>query len=408
MSTTLPTDPHDFALWLFETLECVRQVATSALWEGKLPTSCDFDEVEAHLDGMPGALSGSCRAETRMIGFYPTNAHVYESLAQMLAVEANRRRVPAKFTLRDTGLTLPIQEQVSTTTRVGTCPADDASEKTPSEVLQYVEAVRLWTVLHELADVRNGGLLFVASHDAQLEIRADFGIKDLRPLPAFARFAGEFANPESHADQKRAIVRNVLIDQFKPRRSVALADVLVVFDQVATDARQSLSMYMAEFSVKKVLGEVERLNLDDTLKLNKTLSDIQNQLLALPAAILLAGATIRVGEQLRNYAVLAGVFVFCVVIWTLVTNQRHSISAISAQIKLRKTKIEAMPGDSNREVLELFPPLESRVRRQGHVLTFIAWVVACVLLLTSWAVIDASNDGVIVDLLRHAATRWAA
>src|SRR3546814_1746328 len=71
----------------------------------------------------------------------------------------------------------------------------------------------------------------------------------------------------------------------------------VCSSDLASDAKRSLSMYMAEFSVKKVTAEVERQNLEDTLSLNKTLSDIQNQLLALPAAILLAGATIKRSEE---------------------------------------------------------------------------------------------------------------
>src|SRR5690606_37879359 len=132
-----------------------------------------------------------------------------------------------------------------------------------------------------------------------------------------------------------------------------------------------------------------------TLSLSKTLSDIQNQLLALPAAILLAGATIKAGEVLRNYAVLAGIGVFTIFILILVSNQRHSIDAISAQITRRKGKIKNMPADSSADILPLFDKLESRVVKQKRTLCLIKYVILVVVLLTAFAVIDVSHNGVV-------------
>lgn len=387
MSIRLPTDPHDFALWLFESLEDLSCVGNTALWEGKLPSDLDFAAVESHLENLPGTLAGTCRADTREVGFYPSNAQVYEDIRQLLGEASNRVRVPARFTIRDVEFSYP--------------PVDDATVS-PGLVTQYLGAVRLWSILNSLADVRNGGLLFVSSHDAQLTVLSEFGPENLRPLASFPRFAAEFANEESHADQKRSIVRSILIEQFRPQRSVTLADVLAKFEDIATDARHSLAMYMAEFSVAKVKSEVERQNLDDTLSLNKTLADIQNQLLALPAAILLAGATIKSGEHLRNYAVLLGVVVFTIFVLTLVSNQRYSIDAINTQVARRKAKVKTMPADSSASILPLFTALEIRVTKQKHTLFLIKCVVLAVLALTVLAVINVNFDSVVTDGLERA------
>jgi len=214
----------------------------------------------------------------------------------------------------------------------------------------------------------------------------------------------EFSNEESHVDQKRSIIRTTLIEQFRPRRSVTMADVLAKFEAIATDARHSLAMYMAEFSVAKVRGEVERQNLDDTISLNKTLADIQNQLLALPAAILLAGATIKGGETLRNYAVLFGVIVFTIFIWILASNQRHSIDAINSQIARRKSKVETMPAGSSASILPLFTTLEDRVTKQKYTLCFIKCVISVVVVSTALAVINVNNDGALISMLKRT---WA-
>lgn len=389
MSMHLPADPHDFALWLFDNLERLTRVGESALWEGRLPDRLDFAAIERHLENLPRSLAGPCRADTRTIGFYPSNADVYEDIQQLLGVAANRSHIPARFTVRDSKFSHP---------------AATITAAVPRSIAQYMDAVRLLSILDKLADVRNGGLLFVSSHEAQLTILPEFGLDDLCPLPSLPHFAMEFSNEESHADQKRSIIRSTLIEQFRPRRSVIMADVLAKFEAIATDARHSLAMYMAEFSVAKVRGEVERQNLDDTISLNKTLADIQNQLLALPAAILLAGATIKEGETLRNYAVLFGVIVFTIFVWILDSNQRHSIDAINAQITRRKAKVEKMPAGSSASILPLFATLEGRVTKQKRTLYFIKCVILVVVISTALAVINVNNDGVLVSMLTRA---WA-
>lgn len=370
-------------------------MGNTTLWEGRLPAYIDFSLVESHLENLSDRLAGTCRIDTRVLEFYPSHVHVYKDIKQLLSHAANRIRVPPRFTLRDIGFSYP--------------DMDDSSVM-PELVTQYMEAVRLFSVLGDLADVRNGGLLFVYSHEAQLTIIPDFGPKDLRPLTSFPSFVAEFANEESHVDQKRSIIRSVLIEQFRPLRSVSLADVLAKFEDIATDSRHSLVMYMAEFSVAKVKNEVERQNLDDTLSLNKTLADIQNQLLALPAAILLAGATIKVGEDLRNYAVLVGVVIFTILILILVSNQRHSIDAIDKQIARRKAKVGSMPSDSGADILPLFEALESRVTKQRWTLGFIRLVILTVVVFTALAVIDVNNGGIVVNILdwvRAYTNQWA-
>lgn len=390
MSMHLPPDPHDFALWLFDNLENVSRVGESSLWEGTLPDAYDFANVEEHLESLPKSLAGACRSDMRTIGFHPSNANVYEDIQELLGVASNRSRIPARFTVRKSGFTYPA---ITTTDFV------------PEPIAHYIDAVRLFSVLDGLADVRNGGLLFVSSHEAQLTILPEFGLGDLIPLPSFPRFAAEFSNEETHSDQKRSIIRSTLIEQFRPRRSVTLADILARFEAIAIDARHSLAMYMAEFSVAKVKGEVERQNLDDTISLNKTLADIQNQLLALPAAILLAGATIKEGESLRNYAVLFGVVVFTIFVWILASNQKHSVAAISAQIERRKSKVAQMPSGSNANILPLFKSLDDRVKRQNRTLYFIKFIVLIVAITTALAVINVSSDGMVLNGLSNIWTR---
>lgn len=385
METQLPTDSHDFALWLFSRLEGLSTPNNGILWEGRLPDAHDFELVASHLENETVRLSGNCRADTRTIEFYPSYVDVYEDLDQLLSLSRNRTRIPDRFALRRTNFHYP--------------SSDDCNVATES-VWCYLKAVRLFSILRDLADVRNGEILFVQSHDAQLAIMPDFESKDLRELPSFDTFVAEFSPHGSHSEQKRAIIRMVLIEHFRPSRRVTLAEVLAKFEEIATAARHSLAMYMAEFSVAKIKNEVERQNLEDTLSLNKTISDIQNQLLALPAAVLLAGATIKAGEPVRNYAVLVGVLVFTVFVLILASNQRHSVAAIESQMERRVRKIKKMPSDSSAEILPLFSPIGARVAQQKRTIMFIKWTVLLIAAVVTTSVALFNHPGLPDDLLR--------
>lgn len=371
MNAPPPTDAHDLALWLLRTLSDVRQVSDGQMWAGQLPPEFNYEEVEARLE-QTRDIAGVLDERERRIEFYPARANVYPNMGDLLRVVANRKRAPARFTVVEYDFTFQDHNA--------------AGRDVPQPIADYLQAVCLWGVLADLADVANNNLLFISSHNAQVELRPDFEPESLVPLSELHSFAAEFSNLSIHSDQKRAIVRDTLIEQFKPRRSVVLGDVLQAFASIATSAKQSLALYMNEFSIAKIKAEVEKGNLEDTLSLNKTIADMQNQLLGLPVAILLAGATIKVGECFRNYAVLVGVWVFCCFIWVLASNQRNSVDAIKSHVAARKRKVEKMPEDSRGDVLSMFDAINNRVSFQLLTLSAICIVVLVVALLSTVAV----------------------
>jgi hypothetical protein len=144
-------------------------------------------------------LAGACRVDARTIGFYPSNANVYEDTRELLGVASNRSRIPARFTVRDSGFTHP---PATTTATV------------PEPIAQYMDAVRLLSVLDKLADVRNGGLLFVSSHEAQLTILPEFGHDDLVPTPVIPRVLQWSFQRRIHTDQSVQSLRaHLMIEQ---------------------------------------------------------------------------------------------------------------------------------------------------------------------------------------------------
>jgi hypothetical protein len=347
----LPNNPHDFALWLLEQLEDLDHADN--ICEGKLPANWNFQDVVRQLDGVGGGLAGVSSEATRTIEFHPASAMVYKSLDELFAHPANLRSVPARFTVLDLHYT------------------HGNAASVPEQIANYQAAAQLCQLLPKVADhPANNGMAqhFIKSHDSKLEVKLEYGTSDLVPLPSLPLFKSEYVDDIHHQDQKRNIIRTTLIEQFKGKPSISISNLLPCFETFMENLRSSYAMYTVDFSFEKIRTEVEKQNLEDTLRLNKTVSDIQNQLLALPAALVLAGAGIQKGESLKNLTIWIGVCIFAWMMRTLLKNQGHSISAIQQEIDFRQLNLAGKPEGVSERFSEAFRVLKERAKTQERVM----------------------------------------
>lgn len=366
----LPDNPHDMALWLLTQLEDAQHVGGGG-WQGVLPSTWDFQSVVNRLGEVEGGLEGLSDEAARTIEFYPESAQVYQTFSGFLSRPANLRAAPSRFTIRDLGYT----------------HGSRSNADIPEQVANYLSAAKLCELLPLVADhsANNGtSQHFIKSHDAKVEMRLEYQLADLVPLPSLEQFASEFVNNPHHKDQKLNIVRSALLDIFKGKRVVTVGDFLPRFEEFMANVHSSYVMYTADFSYEKIRMEVEKQNLEDALRLNKTVSDIQNQLLALPAALVLAGAGIQKNETLKNIAIWIGVCIFAWLMRALVNNQGHSIDAIEKEIGLRKQKLAEQPEGVSNRFADAFNTLEARVKDQMKVLRGIRFAVVLI-----WVVVTA-------------------
>ncbi|TDS73433.1 hypothetical protein [Comamonas sp. JUb58] len=363
----VPEAPHELALWLLDKLEGLENVGGSAR-AGTLPIKYDFQAVVSNLEHA-GSLGGVCNDLNRNIEFYPTSVGVYETLAEFFSHSGNLRSVPNKFSIRDLGYT------------------SDPNSPPPDKIQHYLSAAKLSSLISEVSDhAANTGnsQYFIKSHDAKLEILMEYSAEDIRNLPSLAAFEDDFIRSAHHQDQKRNIIRSTLLDLFKNKRRITFGEFLPYFEEFVQNARSSYAMYTADFSYEKIRTEVEKQNLEDTVRLNKTVSEIQNQLLALPAALILAGAGIDEKSIMKSVAIWVGITIFSWIMWKLINNQNHSVNAINKEISIRKERLGAQPEAVASRFSETFTDLECRVIEQTAVLNGIRWVVGVIWLVVSF------------------------
>lgn len=359
--SSLPSSSHDWAKWLLSNLADVEQMGDGLL-KGRLPSEFDFNKVIASIELCSSNMLGMQSLATREIEFQPAAGHVYGSLEDLLKFPTNQQNVPEAFTLLDTGYSFP-------------------GEPVPLNVSKYVSAVELWKIMERLADHVSDApkaLHFIMSHDAKVQLVPQFSLSDADGIQGVAEFDRDYVRTDLHRDQKRNIVRSTLVDRFKSRRRITHGELLRELGAFLDTLKASYAMYAADFSYEKVRDEIEEQNLDDMLRLNKTLSDIQNQLLAVPAAMILAAASVGAGALLRNVAVLVGILIFAWLMLKLIANQRHSVEAISAEVNLRKRRIAEQPGTVSEKFISAFEKIDFRVSRQSRVLNGIRLAIVVV------------------------------
>lgn len=353
----LPPHSHDLALLLARSL-ISQQTMAGGLVVGWLPQGFDFDAVDAAL--VLHGIEGLGDAATRKIEYYPSHAEVYPDLNSFLSKPIHLTMVPAKFTILDLNYTHGVTTSV------------------PLAIAQYFSVVRLCTLLTKSADhTASGGssLYFIKGHDAKVEVKIEYTSAALVELKALDAFATDFVDSTHHQEQKRTIVRSALLEIFKGSQSITVAELLPRFDSLMECIRNSYAMYVAEFSFEKVRAEVEKDNLDSTLKLNKTLSDIQNQLLAVPVALMLVGGQMLPAQffTVKNLVIWVGSLVFAWIMSLLIVNQRNAIDAIGEEIRLRKDKIGAQPLEVATPFKKGFYELEKRSLQQRQTLKYLGF-----------------------------------
>jgi hypothetical protein len=380
-----PTSNHDWALWLFEHLEGVE--FTGANWQGRLRKDLDFDST---IEAIPQLLLGLTNRRDRTIEFHPESGHVYPNMAALVQGPLLRTAL-GEFTVRELDYT------------------HGKTEPAPEPVRNYLDTVKLWQLLKSFADYEvNQSVAFIKSYESKVEVRPEYGASDLVALSGLNEFGATYFESNHHREAKRNIVRSALLEVCKGQSVVRLAELLPKFGDLVDRVKSSYTLYTVDFSFEKLRSEVDSKNVEDMLRLNKTLADIQNQLLALPAAMLIAGASVKANSTAANLTIWFGVTVFAWVMHKLIANQQHSVSVIKQEVQLRVDKVAAQPLDISNRVLPLFSDLQIRLGLQRKTLkkvgcaVWVVWLAVTALVINAqWPIVFPECGHWLADIARQ-------
>jgi hypothetical protein len=355
----LPTNSLDLAVLLHKQLQ--QQTVHEREITGLLPASLDFGEVQSALDDADLLVVAD---ETQQKIEFALPPNFFWPISELISTGERRTVAPIRFYLADLDFLYTV-----------------AATDTPVLIKNYLDAIQLYDLLGGAADFKAGigstkTLVFLQKE--KLEIVPDYTVTDLVSLPRIVDLKSQFLESETHKEQKRTILRTVLFEMYESRTNVRLSDLLARFGEFMDKLGGSYQLYVSEFSFHKVKAEIEKEKLDATTKLNKVFADIQNQLLAVPAALILVGGQMENTNTWagKNIVIWLGGLVFSVLMTLLIRNQRHTLFAVKQEIDQQWQQIKGKYSSVADRFEPSYKQLDQRYHHQKWLLRVVSFLVA--------------------------------
>lgn len=220
-------------------------------------------------------------------------------------------------------------------------------------------------------------LTLIFFQEEKLEILVDYTADDLCDLPDLQALRDALGEG-LHQDEKRAVFKAAMIDTLKnidadKRFAVLLKNLVNVIERYQENYR----VYVNKFSFEAVREEVEEKRMEYTVKLNQVITDIQNKLLAVPFALVLAVGKLNKTKDvtLNDISILLGISVFSALMWLMINNQHHTLDAIKVEIDYVRSTFKRKHNDIFGSFESVFKTLEKRYKSQTENLNHFSLLV---------------------------------
>ena len=358
----LPTTKLELAIAVYKLLDA--PIFEHGRIKGRLLPEV-FEEASRSLE--EHELLERATSVSREVVFLPPleqNSFFAFSVDELLNSSQRSQSIPAKFYLADIDFLY-----------------DGDYANAPQTVRSYIDAVTLVQLFSPLADhvIPKGTPKLIFFHGEKFELLLEYAKQDLAGLKGIDGFAKEFINSSAHIDQKKTIVKSILLEMKKEAgaEDFHVGFVMLRFEEYARRVSSSYQLYVSEFSFQKIKAEVEKSKFEALSKINKVFSEIQNQLLAVPVALIVACGQMEAadGFSLKNFFIMAGALVFALFMFFLILNQRNTLRSIFLEMT---AEWDLIKGNHNAVKIKFDEPyklLRRRYRYQSILLEVVGLVV---------------------------------
>ncbi|MFK9080221.1 hypothetical protein [Pseudomonas neuropathica] len=285
------------------------------------------------------------------------------SMEDFLRADSRKKKTPSHFYIVG-------EDQIYTAT----------SEQAPLHIKGYLDAVALYEIFKDVADhgKEPDSNILIFFHKEKVELTIDYASENLQPLPKLAEFKAKFIDDDIHTDQKKTIIKAVLQELSKEfDEKLKISHIIERFDEFFRRTSSGYQLYVSEFSFQKVKAEVEKSKFEFITKMNKVFSDIQNQLLTVPAALIIAGSQFEKADHitLKNIIILVGVLAFTIFMILLIINQRNTLKSLISEIDNEWSLIKNKHQTIKIQFNEQYEALASRYKYQYSLLELVCFIV---------------------------------
>ncbi|RYY01593.1 MAG: hypothetical protein EOO53_17470 [Gammaproteobacteria bacterium] len=363
--TQLPNDALGLAIYLHGAL--TQKSSANRCCEGILPDNYNYQQVVNLLDSC-GILISDEPAQRRVEFSYPNN--FFNDIDEFLVAPSRRIAVPPSFYIANMQFLFQGDRLTA-----------------PQLLKNYFQATDLFKALRSVAyEIPKGQdieLVFLSTE--KIHLTSNYNQADLKSLENLSSFNDDFISSTAHKEQKTTIIKTAVNSLFNKENTINFSEILNRFEEFFSQINSSYQLYVSEFSFAKIKAEVEKEKLEFITKLNKVFSDIQSQLLAIPAALILIGSQMEVNTNwsIKNVLIWLGALIFSLLMNLLIRNQRHTLNAIKIEIDQQKHLIKTKHVIVADQFLGVYEQLEKRYLHQKKLIQTIDALVAFSLLIST-------------------------
>jgi len=212
----------------------------------------------------------------------------------------------------------------------------------PVIVNNFFDLTKLYEAIQSISDfsqMTSSGSESIFISKKRLIINTKFEQNKLSKINNLDKFINAYINDEVHIEHKRAIIRSVIFEKYIDPE-ISISRLAHDFDDFFKSVRNGYELYVGNFSFEEFKNAVEELRREYTLKINKVLTDIQNQVLAIPLATIIAAGQLKKVEDttsfILNFTILFGIFFFSYILWVVIQNQQNSLTLLSDELDSKK------------------------------------------------------------------------
>jgi hypothetical protein len=256
---------------------------------------------------------------------------------------------------------------------------DPGADKIP-EISKYSSTLKLIDLIRRTADHEvesPTGLRLIFLLGEKLEINIIYEVSQLVQLEKLPSFESMLFD-DIHTEQKLQIWKRILTDELRQQPMASRFSYFISrFDEFTERFYQNYGLYVSGFSYASVLEELNEKKLEYVARLSKVFSEIQNQLLAIPVALILAGSQLEYKKfiSLKNTLVWSGSLIFLILLSMLIFNQLDNIGAVHSEIKSQQKILEAKHKLLSGDFDKIYKRLLARITRQKAMLWFMFSIV---------------------------------
>ncbi|MGC3830323.1 hypothetical protein [Pseudomonas aeruginosa] len=355
--------------------EVYRALDNPRIVRGRVSGTASASQYQSFLGDLTqtGILNES-RDNDRHIIFNAPSAHdefFAASMADLIAAPSRKKKAPANFFIAE----------------LDYLHSANSNDK-PPQVAAYLDMISLVESLSKIADhgTEPAATKLIFFHKEKIELLLTYGCEALTAIPGLARFREKFIDDDIHSEQKQTIIKSVLLELSKEFEGQPFSIELLrnKFEEFSRRVASGYQLYVSEFSFQKVKAEVEKSKFEFISRINKVFSEIQNQLLAVPAALIIAGSQFETAEKitLKNSLILGGAIAFTAFMLLLIVNQRNTLRSIFNEIDNEWTLIKNKHNAIKAQFDQQYDALESRYKYQILLLETVSLIVVSACLAT--------------------------